>query len=211
MTALDLALDYINRGWNPVPVPFRGKKPLDDEWQNRVIDAAAAPAHFNGNPMNVGVQLGVKSHNLNDVDLDCHEAIVMAAYILPPTKAIFGRASKRNSHRLYYSDLPTRIDKAVYQFHDPNTGEMLLELRIGGCGKGAQTVFPGSTHECGEPIKWETDGEVATVAGNDLYRLACELAAYCLIARYWPSAGSRHRGALAAFWRASARPRSSSS
>jgi RecA-family ATPase len=196
MNALDLALDYISRGWNPVPVPFRGKKPLDDEWQKRIIDAAAAPAHFNGNPMNVGVQLGANSHNLNDVDLDCHEAIVMAAYILPPTKAIFGRASKRNSHRLYYSDLPTRIDKAVYQFHDPNTGEMLLELRIGGCGKGAQTVFPGSTHESGEPINWETDGEVAAVAGNDLYRLACELAAYCLIARYWPSAGSRHRGAL---------------
>jgi Bifunctional DNA primase/polymerase, N-terminal len=141
-TALEIALDYIGRGWNPVPVPFRGKKPLDDEWQKRIINAATAPAHFNGSPMNVGVQLGANSRNLNDVDLDCHEAIAMAAYILPQTGAIFGRASKRNSHRLYYSDLPTKIDKAVYQFHDPSTGEMLLELRIGGCDKARRQFFP---------------------------------------------------------------------
>jgi hypothetical protein len=48
-------------------------------------------------------------------------------------------------------------------------GEMLIELRIGGGDKGAQTIFPGSVHECGEPIIWEENGEPTNVVdGNDL-------------------------------------------
>ena len=42
MTALEVALTYIGRGWNPVPVPYRSKKPVDDEWQQRVITAETA-------------------------------------------------------------------------------------------------------------------------------------------------------------------------
>jgi Bifunctional DNA primase/polymerase, N-terminal len=95
---LDVALDYIRRGWNPLPVTFRGKEPQGDTgWQTRIIDAASAPRFFNANPLNIGVLLGPTSHGLTDVDLDCAEAIAIAPYILPPTGAIFGRASK---HRI---------------------------------------------------------------------------------------------------------------
>jgi hypothetical protein len=199
VTALTIALDYIGRGWNPVPVDYRTKKPSTGTgWQLRVIDAANAPHYFNGGQMNIGVVLGPSSHGLTDVDLDCEEARVIAPYILPRTRAIFGRTSSRASHRLYYTDLSITADKAVLVFNDPTTGGRVLELRIGGAS-GAQTVFPGSTHEdTGEAIAWEESGEPASVDGDDLVRRIHELAAYSLIARHWPAPGlkARHDAAL---------------
>jgi hypothetical protein len=196
MKPLDIALDYIERGWNPVPVHYRAKHPLTGEgWQHIVIDQASAPDYFNGAPMNIGVQLGTASNGLTDIDLDCTEAIRIAPYVLPATRAIFGRVSKRASHRLYYTDLANRIDNAVLAFNDPNKGVedgRLLELRIGGGGKGAQTVFPGSVHKEGEPITWEETGDPASVDGDDLRRRVRALAAYCLLARYWPPQHSGH-------------------
>src|SRR5690349_4177057 len=97
-TALDTAIGYTRRGWNPVPIPFRTKKPIDDSWQRRVIDEASAPQFFNGKPQNIGIVLGRTSGGLTDVDLDCREAVALAPYFLPQTSAIFGRASKPNSH-----------------------------------------------------------------------------------------------------------------
>src|SRR6516165_354793 len=198
-TALDVALDYIGRGWNPVPVDHRSKKPsTGNGWQLRIIDANNAAQHFNGAQMNIGVMLGPSSHGLTDVDLDCDEARAVAPYVLPHTGAIFGRASSRAAHRLYYTDLSINADKAVLIFNDPTTGGRVLELRIGGA-KGAQTVFPGSTHkETGEPITWEETGEPASVDGDDLTRRIHDLAAYSLIARYWPAPGlkARHDAAL---------------
>jgi len=195
---LDIALDYIGRGWNPVPVNYRAKKPsAGNGWQLRVIDATNAPHYFNGGEMNIGVVLGPSSHGLTDVDLDCDEARAVAPYILPRTGAIFGRASSRAAHRLYYTDLSINADKAVLVFKDPTTGGNVLELRIGG-DSGAQTVFPGSIHEEGEPIAWEENGEPASVDGDDLARRVHDLAAYALIARYWPAPGlkARHNAAL---------------
>ena len=143
MTPLEVALGYIQRGWNPVPIPPRMKRPLDDEWQLRRIDAAAAPNYFNGAPQNIGVQLGPASGGLTDVDLDCPEAVAIAPYLLPKTGAIFGRASKRASHQLYLTDLSSTFDSAAVQLKEHKTKGMLLELRIGGGDKGAQTeLFP---------------------------------------------------------------------
>jgi len=106
VAALDIALDYIGRGWNPVPIDYRTKKPsAGPGWQLRIIDATNAPHYFNGGRMNIGVMLGPSSHGLTDVDLDCEEARTVAPYILPRTGAIFGRASSRAAHRLYYTDL----------------------------------------------------------------------------------------------------------
>src|ERR1700737_4281883 len=58
---LDVALDYIRRGWNPVPIPFKKKTPLDRDWQNRIIDESTAPRFFNGGTQNIGIQL--RSHS----------------------------------------------------------------------------------------------------------------------------------------------------
>jgi len=68
---------------------------------------------------------------------------------------------------VYVTDLASRAENAVLQFRHPNTGEMLCELRVGGGGKGAQTVFPGSTHdETGEAVTWDEDGAPAAVDGR---------------------------------------------
>src|SRR3974390_2528909 len=132
---LQIALDYISRGWNPLPIPFRAKKPVGNSWQTRIIDAAVAPQYFNGGQQNIGVVLGPSSHGLTDVDLDTPEAITVAPYLLPPTKSIFGRVSNRSSHRLYVTDLSTTAAAAVVRLRAPD-GATLVELRIGG-NKGA--------------------------------------------------------------------------
>jgi hypothetical protein len=32
MTPLDIALEYIARGWAPIPIPHKRKKPAGEEW-----------------------------------------------------------------------------------------------------------------------------------------------------------------------------------
>jgi Bifunctional DNA primase/polymerase, N-terminal len=186
---LEIALDYIERGWNPVPIPFREKGPTGNGWQARVITADTAPQFFNGGPQNIGVILGPTSRGLTDIDLDCPEAIALAPYILPATDAVFGRQSKPASHFLYATELAGVVNKAAQRFKDPTPNAMMVELRIGGA-KGAQTVFPGSIHESGEAIIWVTNGEPATVDSEELQHRVRELAAYCLIVRHWPAPGS---------------------
>jgi hypothetical protein len=193
MTPLEIALEYIRRGWNPVPMKYRTKGPTEDDWQRRTISADNAATYFNGSRMNVGVILGPSSRGLTDVDLDAAEAVVIGPYLLPPTGSIFGRPSKRASHREYYTELSTTYDGSAVQLKTPER-KMLVELRIGG-GKGAQTVFPGSVHETGEPIQWEENGEPASVDGNDLLARVKLVAAAALIARNWPVEGGRHEAA----------------
>ena len=200
MSALEIARDYIARGWTPVPIPYRTKIPVDAGWQLRRIDGDTVGNYFNGALQNISVALGPQSNGLCDVDLDCPEAAAIAPY-LPPRRAIFGRASSRASHWLFVTDLAAKIDQAVIAFDEPdakrlNRKAQLLELRIGGGGKGAQTVFPGSVHEGGEPIDWEENGDPANVDGDDLLRRVQLTAAASLIARSWPAEGGRHKAAL---------------
>jgi putative DNA primase/helicase len=201
----DIALEYVRRGWNPVPLPYKTKTPNERGWQHRVIREEDVPKYFNGQPQNIGVILGATSGGLTDIDLDCPEAVDLASWILPKTPAIFGRASNRASHRLYRTDLHDAAYGAEVKFQDPTrpiAKLTLLEMRIGGKNadgeiKGAQTVFPGSVHESGEEIKWEEAGNPAQVDGNDLLSCAKLLASCCLFARYWPGQGGRHDAALA--------------
>jgi hypothetical protein len=201
-TALDIALGYIGRGWNPVPIPFREKGPRGKEWQKRIIDASNAEQFFNCGEQNIGILLGPSSNGLCDIDLDCPEALLIAPYLLPKSSAVFDRTSKRFSHTLYYSaDCAELVGKAAAQFKDPNKFDndaMLLELRVGAGGKAAQTVFPGSIHTSGEEINWEQGyaGEPLRIDGAVLLRAGGIAAAACLFARYWPSIGARHDAAL---------------
>jgi putative DNA primase/helicase len=193
----EIALQYARRGWNPIPIPFRAKKPIIDGWQRLVIPEVDIPDAFAGKT-NIGIVLGPVSDGLTDVDLDCAEAIALAPHFLQKTSAIFGRQSKRSSHWLYQTGLGQTSDKAVITFKDPtrpNDQLMLLEVRVGGA-KGAQTVFPGSVHEGGEPIEWVENGRPTEADSDDLLRRANALAAACLFARYWPGQGGRHDASL---------------
>ncbi len=197
MSALDTATRYIRMGWAPLPIPHRTKKPLIADWPTLRITDADVSRHFNGLPLNIGVILGPLSGGLSDIDLDCAEAVRLAPLLLPRTGAVFGRKSRRASHWLYQTDLADTADKAVLRFADPTTKEMLVELRIGG-KSGAQTVFPGSTHECGEPIEWEPgrDGLPDKVDGASLRFRVSAIAIGSLLVRHWPGDGSRHEFGL---------------
>ena len=84
------AADYHERGWKPVPVNRKSKKPIGKNWQNKPY----SPTQFNGNSQNVGIQLGAISGGLVDIDLDEKAAIGLAPEFLPPTGAVFGRKNR---------------------------------------------------------------------------------------------------------------------
>ena len=204
---IDIALDYIDRGWNPVRLGHKKKSPTADGWQLIIVSDTNVHDHFNGRgDQNIGLMMGETSRGLTDVDLDAPEALEVAPYLLPATPAMFGRASKRCAHLLYYTDLATRLDRAVEPFDDPmrlddakknpSIKARMVELRTGGGGKAAQTMAPGSVHPEGETIAWEhgCDGEPRTIDGEGLLHAVKEVAAAALIVRYWPAA--RHNTAL---------------
>src|SRR3989454_7153550 len=190
MTTLDAAQEYVSRGWQPIPVPHRSKKPVLNGWPDLRLSAADLARHFDGQPSNLGVLLGVPSGWLVDADLDCDEALRLGPALLPPTGSHFGRASKRSSHRLYVVTTAVHTEKFV----DPDSDTTLVELR----STGAQTIFPGSVHEGGKAITWDEDGKPAAIDGATLRRAVAELAVACLLARHWPAKGHRHDAALAA-------------
>jgi hypothetical protein len=71
MTAiLEIALNYKRRGWQPIPIAHRSKKPNFSGWQNFTVTEKDLPNYFNGKPQNIGVLLGAKSNGLVDIDLD---------------------------------------------------------------------------------------------------------------------------------------------
>jgi hypothetical protein len=189
------ALVYARRGWKPVPLNRKSKKPVEKGWKERPY----APAQFNGNSQNIAVQLGEASGGLCDVDLDCMDAIGLAPEFLPATGAIFGRPSKPCSHQLYVSDLcdtETTAAIALKQYHDGKAGPVIVELRIGANGKGAHTTVPPSMHVTGELVQWVSDGEPARVAGAQLKRSVLELAVAALLKPRYPGQGSRQEAAL---------------
>jgi hypothetical protein len=203
---IDIALGYVDRGWNPVPYARKKKGPTTSGWGQIIVSDTNVHDHFNGGDQNIGLMMGETSHGLTDVDLDAPEALAVAPYLLPPTPAMFGRASKRCAHLLYYTDLAAQLDRAVEPFDDPirlevakknpNVKARVVELRTGGRGKAAQTMAPGSVHPDGEAVAWESgcDGEPRTIDGKALLRAVREVAAAALIVRYWPAA--RHETAL---------------
>jgi hypothetical protein len=183
-TILDVAREYLERGWAVIPIPHGRKTPLIKEWPKLRITQADAANYFNGQPQNIGVILGTPSLNLIDIDLDCPEAVLLAPHFLPDTPAIFGRTSKLRSHYLYES----KIGQAKYKAPD---GKMLLELR----SDGGQTIFPGSVHS-GEAVEWASEGIPSSVKPDRIADAVEKLAACSLLAQVW-NTGSRHDLALA--------------
>ena len=176
------ALDYLERGWRPIPILAGKKRPALSNWPALVITVENCEDHFSRNE-NVGVILGHRSGDLVDIDLDCSEAVELADTFLPLTDAEFGRAAKPRSHRLY-----TAVEAQKIAFADPITGGTLLELRSDGRdGAAHQTVFPPSLHPSGERVTWtstDKDGGTRACPAPLLMRLAAELAIACLFLRY---------------------------
>src|SRR5438046_47694 len=103
----------LDRGWQIVPIPPGEKGPRGRAWQEVHLSADEARRHL-ARGGNIGVRLGPASGELVDIDLDCPEVLAVADTYLPPTQAIFGRASKPRSHRLYVA-----LGAGFETFHDP--------------------------------------------------------------------------------------------
>jgi bifunctional DNA primase/polymerase-like protein len=93
MTPLDAAIEWILKGFSPVPVPHRSKRPVLNCWQELEMTIEVASQYFNGASQNIGLLLGDKFGS-TDVDCDCPEASKAAREFLPETGLIFGRHSK---------------------------------------------------------------------------------------------------------------------
>ena len=197
MIPAQAALDWIRRGYYPIPVPFRDKKPILEAWQKLRIDESQVRSYFDGKPQNVGVLLGDERGSA-DIDCDCLEAVAAAKELAPATSLVFGRASKPASHYFYRSSTPVRYRK----FTDPtDKKKTLVELRAEASSGsvGLQTVVPPSFHPTGEQVRFEEgrDGEPGKVEDSVLIFSASKIAAASLLARYWPKEGSRHEAFLA--------------
>lgn len=180
MSAIAAAREYHRRGWAVVPIPARSKAPKAAGWDKRIFRADKLGRVF-GAGDNIGVILGPRSAGLVDIDLDCSEVLALADLYLPATQAVFGRASKPRSHRVY--DAP----EAVYEvFSDPGAGDVLLELRAPGKDAGAhQTVMPPSVHPSGERVVWSDEVIVsAPTAAARLHRRVAYLAVAALVMRH---------------------------
>ncbi|MCC7408907.1 MAG: bifunctional DNA primase/polymerase, partial [Phycisphaeraceae bacterium] len=169
MIPLEAACTYCRRGWAVIPIPYRSKNPGLEGWQRLRLREEDLAGHFGGGPQNIGVLLGEPSGWLVDVDLDHRRCVEMADKFLPATPAVFGRAGKPRSHRLY------RVTRAVATRKLKSRSEgMLVELR----SSGLQTVFPPSVHESGEAIEWEaSDAEPLLVDPDELLAAVEQLAA----------------------------------
>jgi hypothetical protein len=141
---LEAARHYVAAGWALVEIAPRSKRPVRVGWP------ALRPRPEELGASNVGVILGAASGGLVDVDLDCDEAVALAAACLPPslTRTRGGRARGR-----MYRAAGAR--KAVWRAPD---GSTLVELRADPeHGEAVQTVIPPSVHPSGETIEWDPD------------------------------------------------------
>ncbi|GAB4549488.1 MAG: hypothetical protein Tsb0013_10760 [Phycisphaerales bacterium] len=150
---LDAARWYRGRGYAPIPLPAREKKPVIRGWNTLRLSEDDLPLHFNGTG-NIGLLLGEPSGWLVDVDLDCDEAVELAEQYLPPTGAVTGRPSRPGSHRWYVCERA-----ATVKHKDPASGAMVVELR----STGTQTVVGPSLHPDGE-VYDPLEGEPTAVA-----------------------------------------------
>jgi len=185
----DIAGRLLERGFVPVPLLFREKKPAIPEWQKLTRqDVEARLQELFGKPCNIGVLLGTSSDGLIDIDLDCDEAVRAAPLLLPPTGMVWGRPSRGSAtHYGYRVDHPPA--KASIPFIAPD-GKRLVEVR----STGGQTLLWGEYPE-GEEVGGSPLGEPARLAWRELEKAVRQLAAAVLLACHWKE-GQRHDLAL---------------
>jgi hypothetical protein len=173
---------YAEMGLALIPVSRDEKRATTKGWNTQKF------CLFDIDPSgNVGFRPGTDSGGIVDVDLDCDEALALADIYLPPTGAIFGRASKPSTHRLYKS-----AESTFKAFEDPIAKKTLLELRADGeTGGRHQTIVPPSVAD-GERRHWEGDIiDPAIVDARVLRRRCIRLAIACLTMRYVSETAAR--------------------
>jgi hypothetical protein len=155
------------------------KFPRRKGWTDIRLSSEEAQQHL-ASGGNIAVRLGAASGHLVDADLDCAEALALADLYLPPTGAIFGRASRPRSHRLYIA-----AGAVFAAFADPTDGSMLVELRADGRDGGAHMSLVPPSIADGERRLWHLEAvEIAEVGAAILTERVIWLAIGCLVMRH---------------------------
>jgi hypothetical protein len=178
----EAALDWLDRGIQPIPIKPRGKRPKGKNWPRLRVTESTVADHFKPGD-NIGGLWGEPSGWIVDVDLDDEDAADLAEYVLPKT-FIFGRGNRPDTHFLY------RSKNAETQKWKGPKKEMIVELR----SSGTQTVLPPSIHPDGDDYIISEDAEnVAKLSSARLNRYLNQLAVGALFVRNFPrDGGSRH-------------------
>jgi predicted P-loop ATPase len=171
---------YLSLNLSPVPLLPNKKECRDANW----LKTTYTPESFAA-----GENLGIRSINgLVVVDVDSPEAVACASRFLPPSGAIYGRASKPRSKHLYLSEFEKTI-----ALKDTDAGDTLIEIR-----SQHQDMAPPSVHPSGERVEWATETIVPTTIERGLLLRAVRLIATCaLVSRNYPAPGARHEWMLA--------------
>lgn len=167
LAPLDHARNLLARGFPPIPVPYKAKKPTIPKWPTLRLHTESLPQYFNCKAGNVGVLLGEPAGWIVDVDVDHARAVQLGDSYLPSTGMVWGREGKPRSHRLFRLARPAKTRK-----WESKSAGMIVELRSTGC----QTIAPGSTHPSGEAVRWDNDGEPALIDPDELIRAIDRLA-----------------------------------
>lgn len=188
---------YKSLGLSPHGMALKSKAPnvawQTGDWSHTVED---------------GKNIGCRLDDLVDIDVDYHPGGPFMT-VLAPSTFMFGRESAKFTHYLYrveegatskvYSVTDAFAKKYKLEKPDGKPKKTILEIRT---GSGFQTVFPPSTHESGEAIRFEThggrtfNGDPTAISFKELKRCAAIGAMACVFEIMWKDAGSRHDAAL---------------
>lgn len=188
MNTIETAKQLIRKGYAPIPIPRGSKAPVIKNWNQLSLTENGVDKYF-AIDSNIGINLGKpECGSLVDVDLDCIEAIAAARCFLPRTELIHGRISKPESHYWYQTTPPPKPLK----FLDTN-GQCLLEIR----STNQQTIIPPSIHPSGEKLEWLYSKNPLIQDSEIVVTSAKRTASCALVARHWPTKGSRQEFCLA--------------
>lgn len=206
-----VSLEFL-RSTNLIPVKVRPRqKDPFPEWDPRTVshqDHAMILAELkHKTDLNLGALFAGKAIDI-DVDGDSPYLGQALDYFLPKTPYVWGRASKKKSHRVYM--LHEDFDRALFgpmlrYLKKLTAGEIdeksySVEVRGGKPENGLFSVLPGSVHPSGEHVEWNEELD-PTVGGSFVefpallrgLRLAVSAS---IIAPYW-SPGNRNDISLA--------------
>ncbi|AWN07762.1 DNA primase/polymerase [Microbacterium phage Hendrix] len=207
--SVSAALEAVKRGYSPIPIFSRDKKPALANWTKGVgtVDPAEVAQIFTEratqDPIaeNIGLLLGAPSGGLIDVDLDHPKTRRLKDHFLPRTAMRSGRAGRPGSHYWFVAEEGTLQGYRKYTMPkkpDGRQGDVIVEYR----STGGQSVIPPSIHPSGEDYRWEGDpwgGErgAQIIHGRKLSVQVATLALATVLLDQWPTQGSRHDAYLA--------------
>lgn len=196
MSVRDTAQVLWSKGFKPVLIAPRSKRPSVQGWQLLEYSAEEVAAIFGQESVGVGLRWG---NGHVDVDLETPLAAQAGEMLLPATTMMWGRAGLDRAHRVYAvanHGYKTRKIKS-------HTGELVAELRH----DASQSVVPPSYHpESGQDYFWanlpgpEARDNVEYAASGipaveigELEVQVREVVLVATLAALWPNiAGSRH-------------------